>query len=358
MKIVTIVGARPQFVKAAVVSRAIAAHNEKSGTPVIDEMIVHTGQHYDYALSQSFFVELEIPAPDVNLGIGSGLHGAMTGAMMAGIETVLLDRRPDLVLVYGDTNSTMAGALAATKLNLPVAHVEAGLRSFNRKMPEEINRIVTDRVSNLLFCPTETAVRHLAAEGIKAGVFLVGDVMLDAAIYSRKKAIIPERNGFALATIHRAENTDDAERLRSIIRALERSPVPVVMPVHPRTRKALNDNGIRLSGAIESIEPISYFSMLGHLDQCDFVVTDSGGLQKEAYFLGKKCITLRHETEWSELVECGVNRVVGHDDDNIVAAFEWAREPMAESQPALYGTGRAGETIVKEFFRYVQIGQV
>lgn len=348
MDITTIVGARPQFVKAAAVSRAILHHNriKDSVSDAINELIVHTGQHYDYNMSRVFFEELDIPEPDINLGVGSGRHGEMTGAMLAAIETVLIDRRPDYLLVYGDTNSTLAGTLAASKMHIPVAHVEAGLRSFNRSMPEEINRVVADHLSRLLFCPTQTAVENLAKEGIYEGVSNVGDVMYDSVLHYKSLARKPEMDfPFALATLHRAENTDDPVRLSSIMQAMEEAPVQVVLPLHPRTRKMLTRFGIQPGKKIKIIEPISYLSLLGCLEACSFVMTDSGGLQKEAFFYKKKCITVRDETEWVELVKNNANQVVSADKGKITLAFDWALEPMA-AVDAPYGHGDASDRIV------------
>jgi UDP-GlcNAc3NAcA epimerase len=324
----------------------MADRNGTGAAPVIVEELVHTGQHYDHNMSGCFFEEMGIPQPAVNLGIGSGRHGETTGAMLAGIERELLSRRPDLVLVYGDTNSTLAGALAAAKLHIPVAHVEAGLRSFNRRMPEEINRVVTDHVSSLLFCPSEASRKQLAMEGITEGVHVVGDVMYDAVLRHRTSAQRPGRVGFALATIHRAENTDVPERLRDVALILEACPVPVLLLAHPRTRKALESAGVRPQPPIEVLDAVPYFALLGYLDACSFVITDSGGLQKEAYFFGKKCVTLRSETEWTELVEIGANRLLRSSSDSVAAAFAWAQTPLAgNARP--YGDGRAGAKIVE-----------
>jgi UDP-GlcNAc3NAcA epimerase len=345
--ILSVVGARPQFIKAAVVSRAIAAHNRAHSDAVLDEVLVHTGQHYDRLLSAVFFEQMDVSPPAVNLAVGSGSHGATTGAMLTGLEREIVARQPSWVVVYGDTNSTLAGALAAAKLHVPLAHVEAGLRSFNRRMPEEINRVVTDHVADLLFCPSAAAADLLAREGITDGVHVVGDVMLDAVRHYRAKAVAPERSGpFALASLHRAENTDDPRRLRRILGALARAPVPVVLPLHPRTRKAIAAEGISVEGQLQTVEPLPYFAMLGHLERCAFVITDSGGLQKEAYFFGKKCVTVRDETEWTELVEAGANRVVGTDPEAILAACDWALDPLTGPQP-LYGDGHAGQRIVE-----------
>jgi UDP-GlcNAc3NAcA epimerase len=348
MKIATIVGARPQFIKAAPVSRAIEAHNQTKSNSQITEVLVHTGQHYDYNMSQVFFDELEIQEPDYHLGVGSGPHGKMTGAMLQRIEEVLMDEQPQWVLVYGDTNSTLAGALAAAKLHVPVAHVEAGLRSFNRRMPEEINRVLADHISTLLFCPSKTAVVNLENEGIRQGVHRVGDVMYDAVLCYRKKAKVNklDRPGpYVLASLHRAENTDDPRRLRSILSAMGVSPIPVILPLHPRTRKLMKREDLSTNSRIQILEPLSYLNMLDHLEQCTFVITDSGGLQKEAYFLGKRCVTVRDETEWTELVECGANRVTGAEESKIRSAFSWAMEPLSHT-PELYGDGNASERII------------
>lgn len=351
MKIVTIIGARPQFIKAAAVSRVLQAQ-----TGII-EKLVHTGQHYDANMSDVFFSELEIPPPAYHLGIGGGQHGEMTGRMLAGIEAVLLKECPDWVLVYGDTNSTLAGALAASKLHIPVAHVEAGLRSFNRRMPEEINRVLTDHASDVLFVPTATAVTHLSREGITGNsVHLVGDVMYDAALYFAKKAerdstILSTLNlspaGYVLATIHRQENTDDVNRLRSIFDGLGSIDLPVVLPLHPRTRKKLEECKIVIAPTIRLIDPVGYLDMV-QLERCAAVVaTDSGGVQKEAFFYGVPCITLRDETEWVELVDLGWNKIVPPTDPRLIA--EAVQNVMgrqgAEGQP--YGDGQAAQKIVR-----------
>jgi len=350
MKIVTIVGARPQFIKAAVVSRALSKHDN------ISELIVHTGQHYDTNMSDVFFDEMEIPKPAYTLGVGGSSHGAMTGRQLEKIEEVLLKENPDYVLVYGDTNSTLAGALAAVKLNIPVAHVEAGLRSFNMKMPEEINRILTDQVSNILFCPTNTAISNLIAEGFenKDSVKLnVGDVMYDAAMFYSKKAKKPsdlaELNlpQFILTTIHRAENTDSPQRLENIITALNElnEKTPVLCPIHPRTRKLINK--LQLSVKFRLVDPVSYFEMIWLLQNCNLVVTDSGGLQKEAYFFGKSCITMRDQTEWVELIEAGVNTLVGADKDLIVKEALKAIGKAITTVDNLYGDANAGSKIAE-----------
>lgn len=337
-RIVTIIGARPQFIKAAVVSRFLRDH------PRLEDVIVHTGQHYDASMSERFFEELEIPPPDYNLKISGGLHGAMTGRMLEAIEQALLELKPSIVLIYGDTNSTLAGALAAAKLHIPLAHVEAGLRSFNRRMPEEINRIVADKLSDLLFCPTRTAVEHLANEGITQGVHLVGDVMYDAAVFARDAAenlstILEDQNltagDYALCTLHRAENTVDGARLRSICEYLEKQAQDglIVLPVHPRTRNRLNELDLKMDG-VRLIEPVGYFDIHRLLQGARLVYTDSGGLQKEAYFHRVECITLREETEWTETIESGWNRLWRVDH------YEGRRE-IDE-----YGDGRAGAQII------------
>jgi UDP-GlcNAc3NAcA epimerase len=343
MKIMSVVGARPQFIKAAPVSRVLRRTHE--------EVLVHTGQHYDDNMSEVFFRELEIPKPDINLEIGSGPHGAQTGGMMAGIEKVALDVKPDWVLVYGDTNSTVAGALVAAKLHIKVAHVEAGLRSFDRRMPEEINRVLTDHVSDLLLCPTEVAIHNLAREGIDHGVHLVGDVMYDAFLFNleaaRKRDGVLKKLGlapgaFALATIHRAENADDPARLAAILEGIDASGMDVILPLHPRTRA-------RLSGApparIRVIDPVGYLDMLALEDAAAVIVTDSGGVQKEAYFLSKPCVTLRDRTEWTETVEAGWNVAVDADAAKIADALRTFRPKGVH--PNLYGDGHAAEKIAE-----------
>ena len=317
-KILTLVGARPQFIKAAPLSRAIREHEH------LDEVLIHTGQHFDAGMSDVFFDELGIPAPDHHLEIHGGNHGDMTGRMMQAVEPVMLAEAPDVVLVYGDTNTTLAGALVASKLSIPIAHVEAGLRSFNRAMPEEINRLLTDHVSSLLFCPTPAAVEHLSAEGITEGVYEVGDVMMDATLQARERAvgrstILDDLNldgiEYAVATVHRAENTDSRERLEAVISWLERqaSEQSVILPLHPRTRSALARYGISFE-SVRTIEPVGYLDMVQLLRSCTAVYTDSGGLQKEAYFHGKPCVTLRDETEWTETIDHGWNRLWTQSD--------------------------------------------
>jgi UDP-GlcNAc3NAcA epimerase len=367
MKIVTVVGARPQFIKAAAVSRAIARFNRaeilKTGTPArpaLTEIIVHTGQHYDDGMSAIFFRELKVPKPHYCLEVGSGSHGWQTGQMLTKLEKVLVQENPDVVLVYGDTNSTLAGALAAAKIHIPVAHVEAGLRSFNRAMPEEINRVLTDHMSDLLFCPSQTAVDNLAREGLTEGVHVVGDVMYDAlkfmADHGGGGANILEQlqvkpNSFLLATLHRAENTDNPERLFKIISALDElsRDEPVVMPLHPRTLKCLNDVGI-LAGKLGNsnmkiIEPVGYTTMLTLEKSARMILTDSGGMQKEAYWLGIPCITLRDETEWVETVENGWNILAGANPAQIIRSVRSFRPPP--NRMPLYGDSKTAERIIE-----------
>ena len=343
MKIVSIVGARPQFIKCAPVSRELRkAH---------DEILVHTGQHYDHGMSEVFFEELAIPKPDYNLGIGSGTHGRQTGAMLGAIEDVLEREEPDMVLVYGDTNSTLAGALAAAKMHVPVAHVEAGLRSFDRRMPEEINRVLTDHCSDLLFCPTKTAVENLAAEGITGGVHLVGDVMVDAMNYNR--AVAEERSRileavgvrpgeYLVITVHRPSNTDSQENMVAILGALAEAGMPVVFPVHPRTRNYLGRYGLlaKMPENVQVTEPLGYLDMLHLMAHAAKILTDSGGVQKEAYMLGVPCITLRENTEWVETVEAGWNVLVGAGRKRIADAIH-SFSPVSR-QGNLFGDGDAG----------------
>jgi UDP-N-acetylglucosamine 2-epimerase len=347
MKVATIVGARPQFIKAAPVSKALRkAHHT--------EVLIHTGQHYDDGMSAIFFEELELSSPDYNLGVGSGAHGAQTGAMLSGLEEVLSQEKPDWVLVYGDTNSTIAGALAAAKLCQRVAHIEAGLRSFNRAMPEEINRVLTDHVSNLLFCPSQTAVENLAAEGITTGVHLVGDVMADALHQTRERArlssTILERldlteQGYLLATLHRAENTDDLVRLRQILSAFNMVEETIVLPLHPRTRGAFArlNGSLALTANLHVIDPVGYLDLVRLLQSARMILTDSGGLQKEAFWLGVPCVTLRDETEWVETVREGWNILAGAQTDAIVDAVHSFQPPL--TRPALYGNGTSAAQI-------------
>lgn len=347
----TVLGARPQFIKAAVVSRAITAKNNE-----LTEYIINTGQHYDYNMSDLFFEELNIPRPHINLAIGSGSHGAQTGEMLKLIEEQLLKMKPDAVLVYGDTNSTLAGALAAAKIHIPVAHVEAGLRSFNKRMPEEINRIMTDHVSELLFAPTDIAVQNLAKEGIAAGkVFQTGDVMYDVVEYYRKNSsrivnkLGLENTKFTLVTIHRAENTDDPARLNSIMVALTEiaKETTIVFPMHPRTRKVLaNTYKGSIPDRLLIVDPVGYLDMIALQNACMLVITDSGGVQKEAFMNGKFCITTRTETEWKELVDHGFN-FLANPLDKLPQVFAKVKEMKFDKkdfQP--YGDGHAAEKIV------------
>jgi UDP-GlcNAc3NAcA epimerase len=346
MKVLTVIGARPQFIKAWPISQALA------GTG-IEEFVVHTGQHYDESMSGRFFSELGLREPAINVGVGSGSHGAQTGKMLEAIESSIVAKRPDWVLVYGDTNSTLAGALAAAKLHVRVGHVEAGLRSFNRQMPEEINRVLTDHVSTELFCPSRAAIDNLAREGITAGVRLVGDVMFDAlrhfSVIAGKRSTVVRDLGLAhenyyLATVHRAENTADPERLYKLIALLAELDRPVVLPLHPRTRTTLQQSDGRAFGpSLRIVEPVGYLDMLELTRHARTVLTDSGGLQKEAYWLGVRCLTLRNETEWVETLESGWNELTGTDPQRILAAL--ARGPTGDAKPH-YGSGDAASRIV------------
>lgn len=350
MKIITVVGARPQFVKAAVVSRELKKYDN------VEEILVHTGQHFDQNMSDVFFDEMEIPKPKYNLEINGVGHGAMTGRMLEKLEEVFLTEEPDLVLVYGDTNSTLAGALAAQKLHIKVGHVEAGLRSFNMEMPEEINRILTDRISTILFCPTDSAIKNLKNEGydnFDCEIVRSGDVMNDAALYYAEKSAqlssvvksIPK--DFILCTLHRAENTDDPKRLKAFVNNLNEvheSVKPVVIPLHPRTRAKLKEYNIGFN--VKIIDPVGYFDMIELLKNCSMVLTDSGGLQKEAFFFHKTCLTLRDQTEWVELVEAGVNQLVKPEDDLKQKVSEMLKKSVSFDTD-LYGNGAAAKQIVK-----------
>jgi UDP-GlcNAc3NAcA epimerase len=355
MKIVTVVGARPQFIKSAAVSRAIS----KDYVSKIDEVLVHTGQHYDDNMSKVFFEELNIPHPKYNLQISGGQHGAMTGRMLEAVENVLLQEKPDWLLIYGDTNSTLAGALAAAKLHIPVAHVEAGLRSFNMRMPEEVNRILADRISSMLFCPTETAVSNLKSEGVSQGVHNVGDVMYDVALFyrdrARQQSTVLQTLGltpgeFALATCHRAENTDDPSRLSAILSGLAEiaSQLPVVVPLHPRTRKLIGDYGLlQLLTKLTITDPLPYLDMVALEQASRIILTDSGGVQKEAFFYGVPCITMRDETEWVETVDLGWNQLVGASSELICDATCRVLKNCLPSAGVLpYGDGRAANKIL------------
>lgn len=353
IKILTILGARPQFIKAGSVSREILKHND------LEEIIVHTGQHYDANMSDVFFDEMKIPKPNYFLGIGGKSHGTMTGQMIEKIEEVALKENPDWIMVYGDTNSTLAGAIVASKLHIKLAHIEAGLRSFNMKMPEEVNRILTDRVSQILFCPTDTAIENLKNEGyenIDCKVVKSGDVMQDGAMFYKKLAVKPSceiKDDFILCTIHRAENTDDEIRLKSIFEALDKiaQDKQVILPLHPRTKKILETINLNIEN-LTIIDPVGYLEMVWLIDNCSLVMTDSGGLQKEAYFFEKQCITLRDETEWVELVECGANTLVGANKEKILKSYENSSTFSITSTLDLYGGGKASENIIKELMEY------
>jgi len=351
MKILTILGARPQFIKAGTVSREIANHDE------VNEVIVHTGQHYDENMSDIFFEEMKIPTPNYFLGIGGKSHGAMTGQMIEKIEEVALQEKPDWIMVYGDTNSTLAGAIVASKLHIKLAHIEAGLRSFNMKMPEEVNRILTDRISNALFCPTDTAIENLRNEGyddFDCSVVKSGDVMQDGAMFYKTLAVKPncsiEKN-YILVTVHRAENTDDVNRLKDIFDALDKiaKEKQVILPLHPRTKNIIEGLELNLEN-LTIIEPIGYLEMIWLIDNCDLVMTDSGGLQKEAFFFKKPCITLRDETEWIELVNNGFNVLVGADSEKILSTYE-SFNFNSDFNIDLYGNGQASKKIVLEFLK-------
>jgi UDP-GlcNAc3NAcA epimerase len=348
MKVVTVVGARPQFIKAAPVSRVLRAEGE--------EILVHTGQHYDKSMSDVFFEELEIPVPEYHLHVGSLSHGAQTGEMLKKVEEVLLAEKPDALLVYGDTNSTIAGALAAAKLHVPVAHVEAGLRSFNRRMPEEVNRVLTDHISKWLFCPTDTAVKHLAKEGITEGVHIVGDVMLDAFNYNTQlaegKAKVLNRvpvppKSYALITLHRAENTDDPVRLKAIVDAINQLPIPAILPLHPRTVGKLKENGLSITNDnVHLIDPVGYLDMIQLEFQAKLILTDSGGVQKEAFFAHVPCITMRDETEWIETVSYGANKLVGANTELILQAVSEFTVDFSHI-PSVFGDGHTAEKLVE-----------
>jgi UDP-GlcNAc3NAcA epimerase len=346
MRVLTVLGARPQFIKAAPVSKVLRREHE--------EFLLHTGQHYDDAMSDLFFRQLGIPAPDLNLNIGSGRHGVQTAAMLPGIENVALEQRPDWMLVYGDTNSTLAGALVAAKLQIPIAHVEAGLRSYDRRMPEEVNRVVADHLSALLLCPTATAAANLSQEGISEGVRMVGDVMYDAFTQNletarRSTSILAdlglEPRAYQLLTVHRAENVDEPAALAAILQGVAASGRRVVFPVHPRTRAVLEAEGIKPASSVLVTEPLGYLEMLVLEENAEAIVTDSGGVQKEAYFAARPCITLRDRTEWTETVQAGWNVLVGTDPAKIAGAMRDFRPQGAH--PELFGEGRAAQHVVE-----------
>tara|TARA_Y100000589_G_C27108219_1_gene611086 strand:- start:67 stop:1155 length:1089 start_codon:yes stop_codon:yes gene_type:complete len=357
-RIFTVIGARPQFIKSGPVSSAIMSAGWQ-------EFMVHTGQHFDSNMSTVFFEQMKLRQPDVNLKIHSLPHGAMTGRMLEELELHMKEQKPDLVLVYGDTNSTLSAALAAAKLNIPLAHVESGLRSFNEQMPEEINRILTDRISQILFCPTRTAIKNLENEGyqglgVNKRISLVGDVMYDAALKfaDHPKALdsvtsMKPSNDFILCTLHRQENTDYPERLKKIVEEINKihKQLPIVLPLHPRTKQKLEE--YKLSLDCKLIAPQGYLEMLCWLKQCQFVMTDSGGVQKEAYFMSKKCLTLRTETEWIELVEQGVNKIVGNDTLSIADSIPWALKENKELfNKKLYGNGNSSQLIIDEIIHF------
>jgi UDP-GlcNAc3NAcA epimerase len=375
VKLLSIVGARPQFVKAAMIAGAVKRYNrnDSSVRERIHHKLVHTGQHYEHKMSGIFFDELSLPKPHYHLGVGSGPQGQQTGAMLEKIEKVLLAENPDVVMIYGDTNSTIAGALAAAKLHIRVAHLESGLRSFNRRMPEEINRVASDHLSDLLFCPTETAVGNLRREGITTNVFKTGDVMLDAVVAYREKAlkrkkVLNELNvesqSYVLATVHRAENTDSPERLSGLLQALAELDFNVVLPMHPRVRDRLKHSRelrpiaklMEQSKRLRITEPVSYLDMLALEAHARLVLTDSGGVQKEAFFVAVPCLTLREETEWLETEVDGWNQVIGTNPETIRMAVEaeWQRNRVGRNeQPDLksFGDGRAADNTVAALAR-------
>jgi len=359
MKIMNVVGARPQFIKAAMVSHELRKHSD------VNEVILHSGQHFDNNMSGDILNELEFPDVNYNLGVNQLKHGAMTGRMLEMMEDIFIKEQPDCVLVYGDTNTTLAGALAAKKLQVPVAHIESGMRSHNAKMPEETNRIITDRIADFLFCSSESAVNNLKKEGFDFfGVKIInsGDVMLDAALHYSKsaaqKSTILSKIGtgdFVLCTIHREENTDDISKLSDLMKAIDlvHQKVPVVFPVHPRTKKNMEANNLKTDAIL--LEPASYFDMLVLLKSCSLVMTDSGGLQKEAYFFAKPCLTLRYETEWTELADHGYNKIVGTVPDWIAKNFEWMMDNLPDFQIKLYGDGSAAKKIVDSILTSAKI---
>lgn len=347
MKIISVVGARPEFIQATPVSRALRKRHR--------EILVHTGQHYDYKMSQTFFDELGIPAPEYNLEVGSGSHAGQTAEILVRFEEVVQQEKPDIIIIRGDTNSTLAGALVASKLHIPVVHIEAGERSYDRRMPEEINRLVADQLSSAYFCVSQTAVKQLAREGITENVFWVGDVMLDANLANRplarrKSTILSDLRlapgSFGLVTVHRAANTDDPARLGNIVAALNQVGETVVFPVHPRTRGALEKLDVQFAENVRVIEPVSYYDMMALEENARIIATDSGGVQREAYFMQKPCLTLRDETEWTETVHVGWNKLVGVDVDLI--ALEWKTFAPPAEQPPIFGDGTAGEKIAQQ----------
>jgi UDP-GlcNAc3NAcA epimerase len=356
-KIITILGARPQFIKAAIVSKAL---KEKG----VEELIIHTGQHFDANMSEVFFHEMEIQKPAYNLSIHSLPHGAMTARMLEQIEQILMKEKPSIVVVYGDTNSTLAGALAAQKLHIPIAHIEAGLRSFNMRMPEETNRILTDRISTWLFCPTDKAVENLQKESYESQgskIIRSGDVMQDASLYYKSKAIQQssiidslslKKDDYVLCTLHRQENIDNYKKLKEIVDTLNQLShnYTIVLPIHPRTRKALLREGLDLN--FPTIDPVGYLDMIQLVSNCKFVMTDSGGLQKEAFFFQKYCLTMREETEWTELVEGGFNILTGTSKATILEAISTIATRKADFRKDLYGNGKASVRIAEELAKF------
>lgn len=350
MKMVTVLGARPQFIKAAALSREIKKYEQ------IEEIIVHTGQHYDENMSKVFFEEMDIPVPKYILQTGGLSHGAMTGQQLEKIEEILLTEKPDYILVYGDTNSTLAGALAATKLHIPVIHVEAGLRSFNKKMPEEVNRILVDHISDYLFATSDIAKNNLLKEGIdESKIYVVGDIMYDVALYSQEKMKKPQWfdslgiDKFILSTIHRAENTDNLDILGRIFDALAKSEKNIILPLHPRTAKKVKDHNINIANNIKIVEPVGYLEMVWLQKHSELIITDSGGVQKEAYFHGKYCITLRNETEWVELVQGGYNSLIGDNQELLLKEINKHYAEKVVQEP-IYGEGDTAKMILKHIF--------
>lgn len=355
-KILTVIGARPQFIKCAPVSRVIRKY--------FKEILVHTGQHYDHEMSRAFFEELKIPEPDFNLGIGSDSHSAQTAKMLIALEKIIEKIKPDLVMVFGDTNSTLAGSLVASKLRIPLAHVEAGLRSYNRNMPEEINRICSDRISDILFCPTMTAKKNLESEGIKKNVYMVGDVMKDLILQTVKsnnfkKRILENTSWgkvpFCYLTIHRQENTDDVARFKKIFSLIGNVKYRVIFPLHPRTRKQINDNKIKLLDNVCVTKPVSYFESLAFQMKAEFVITDSGGIQKESYILGTPCITIRNETEWTETLKNGFNKLVGIDTKKFLSAVDGYITLKLKPDDNLFGHGDASEKITDVIRKHLSL---
>ncbi len=357
-RIITVLGARPQFIKAAALSRVLRS---SPFSDVIEEVIVHTGQHYDENMSDVFFREMDIPQPDFRLEIGGTSHGRMTGQMLIELEDLYLQVKPDAVLVYGDTNTTLAGALAASKLNIPIAHVEAGLRSFWKRMPEEQNRVLTDHLSTWLFCPTDASIQNLKAEGIQEGIHRVGDVMYDINLFYQARLQEEAQRGlhrptnealafqepFVLMTVHRAENTDASERLINILKGAGRLPLQIIWPVHPRTAQVIRNMGLQISPNIHLIPPLGYLDMLSLEMRAELILTDSGGVQKEAYFLQKPCITLRDQTEWIETVEDGWNKLGGTLPESIWAAYQAFKQAPPAKQKKHYGEGDAARKIAE-----------